>query len=179
MLPLSYMLQQSCNDVSNIFIHYAMLWIIYGFPNRWLWIIFVILWTHSSDPRVLWQESDAKIVQNMLRNSSRIHSRRCVVPHPCLYHYHIAHIATGSLQVHYLIVNRSQIALERLILGKIATLLQLPQSAEDNRLVEWWCQYQCIAVSETVVLPSKTYCILPLHFMTFCPALCTTVAYYL
>ena len=24
-----------------------------------------------------------EIVQNLLRNSSRIHSRRCVVPHPC------------------------------------------------------------------------------------------------
>ena len=28
------------------------------------------------------QEFVAKIVQNLLRNSSRIHSRRCVVPHP-------------------------------------------------------------------------------------------------
>ena len=43
MLSLLYMPQQSCNDVSSIFIHYAMLWIIYGFINRWLWIIFVIL----------------------------------------------------------------------------------------------------------------------------------------
>ena len=82
MLSLLYMHQQSCNDVSSISIHYAMLWIIYGFTNRSLWIIFVILWTHSSCPRVLCQESVAKIVQNLLRNSSRIHSRRCVVPHP-------------------------------------------------------------------------------------------------
>ena len=36
MLPLSYMPQQSCDDVSSMFIHYAMLWIIYGFTNRWL-----------------------------------------------------------------------------------------------------------------------------------------------
>ena len=44
--------------------------------------LFAILWTHSSYPRVLCQESVAKIVQNLLCNSSRIHSRRCVVPHP-------------------------------------------------------------------------------------------------
>ena len=31
------------------------------------------------------QEFVAKIVQNLLRNSSRIHSRRCVVPHPWLW----------------------------------------------------------------------------------------------
>ena len=82
MLSLLYMPQQSCNDVSSIFIHYAILWIIYGFTNRYLWILFLILWTYSSCPRVLCQESVAEIVQNLLRNSSRIHSRRCVVPHP-------------------------------------------------------------------------------------------------
>ena len=38
---------------------------------------------YSSCPRVFCQESVAKIVQNLLRNSSRIHSRRCVIPHPC------------------------------------------------------------------------------------------------
>ena len=31
MLFLLYMPQQSCNDVSSILVHYAMLWIIYGF----------------------------------------------------------------------------------------------------------------------------------------------------
>ena len=82
MLFLSCMPQRSCDDVSSIFVHYAMLRIICGFTNRKLWIIFVILWTHSSCPRVLCQESVAKIVQNLLRNSSRIYSRRCVVPHP-------------------------------------------------------------------------------------------------
>ena len=79
-LSLSYMPQQSCNDVSSIFIHYAMLWIIYGFTNRQLWNVFVILWTHYSGPRVLCQESVGKIVQNMLCNSSRIHSSCWVVP---------------------------------------------------------------------------------------------------
>ena len=34
MLFLLYMPQQSCNDVSNIFVHYVILLIIYGFTNR-------------------------------------------------------------------------------------------------------------------------------------------------
>ena len=47
MLSLIYMPQQPCNDVSSIFIHYAMLWITYGFTNRYLWIIFVILFMNT------------------------------------------------------------------------------------------------------------------------------------
>ena len=36
MLTITYMPQQSCNGVSSIFIHHAILWIIYGFTNWWL-----------------------------------------------------------------------------------------------------------------------------------------------